>query len=164
MVSHSAKDSRCRPNCWIPHEILATEKLLLANFCLLWQEQPSSGDQLPRAFHLSGWEAGLHGSATLVAILTAWGTFPVSHFNSFENVCFPLSVFGLAPTLSPFLIVDRAAGASAHLFSFQSHVHNFPGSTQPHRFLKSLLFLQHSCALACRLLYGSTGQSMKALH
>lgn len=61
---HTALKTRCGPNCRIPHEILATEELLLANFCLLWQEQPSSGDQLPVAFNLSGREAGLRGAAT----------------------------------------------------------------------------------------------------
>lgn len=54
------------------------------------------------------------------------GTFPGSHFNSIENLCFPVSVFGLAPTLSPFLIVDCAAGANVHLFFIPITGSQFP--------------------------------------
>lgn len=32
---HAERKARRGPNCRIPHEILATEELLLANFCLL---------------------------------------------------------------------------------------------------------------------------------
>lgn len=113
MVSHSAKDTQCRPNCWITHGILATEVLLLANFCLLWQKQPSSGGWWSVTPSLSSLRIGA-SPAWLGHFLTAWGHFPSQPFLTLLKIhlfscfsCRPLSVTLHAPTLTCFQAVDQ---------------------------------------------------------
>lgn len=100
VVSHCAKDAQCRPNCWITAEILATEALLLANFCLLWQEQPSSGGWWSVTPGLSSLQMGA-SPARLGHFPTTWGHFlsqpiltlsKIHLFSPFQSSRRPLSV------------------------------------------------------------------------
>lgn len=90
VASHSAKDAQCRPNCWITAEILATEALLLANFCLLWQEQPSSGGWWSVTPGLSSLQMGA-SPVRLGHFLTTWRHFPSQPFLTLSKIhLFPL--------------------------------------------------------------------------
>lgn len=240
VVSHSAKDAQCRPNCWITAEILATEALLLANFCLLWQEQPSSGGWWSVTPGLSSLQMGA-SPVRLGHFLTTWGHFPSQPFLTLSKIHlfpqFQLSRWPLSVTLhalDSYLLPKRRPGTletsppgsdssrwtvqyvhlkshfrwkrflcgrtqnpagirpwstgvvqscrrqSFHSFCFfvffiperlsqstlfkQSPLTISLATHSLIRFLDSLVFLRHRSTPACRLLYGSMGQSIKTLY